>query len=86
MIHTVLVKLALNLVATSYKNLFSILNTLKLASVRAGNVIGGGDWAENRLFPDIIRAYLQTVLYVFGTKMLSVRGNTFWILYMDISF
>lgn len=27
-----------------------------LASGRAGNVIGGGDWAENRLIPDIVRA------------------------------
>ena len=31
-------------------------NNIELASVRAGNVIGGGDWAENRLIPDIIRA------------------------------
>ena len=31
-------------------------NNIGLASVRAGNVIGGGDWAENRLIPDIIRA------------------------------
>lgn len=29
-----------------------------LASVRAGNVIGGGDWAADRLIPDIIRAML----------------------------
>jgi CDP-glucose 4,6-dehydratase len=29
-----------------------------LASVRAGNVIGGGDWAVDRLFPDCIRALL----------------------------
>lgn len=28
----------------------------KIASVRAGNVIGGGDWAEDRLIPDAIRA------------------------------
>jgi CDP-glucose 4,6-dehydratase len=28
-----------------------------VASVRAGNVIGGGDWSEDRLIPDIIRAY-----------------------------
>ncbi|MCP5195825.1 MAG: CDP-glucose 4,6-dehydratase [Gammaproteobacteria bacterium] len=28
-----------------------------LASVRAGNVIGGGDWAEDRLIPDLIRAF-----------------------------
>ena len=27
-----------------------------LASTRAGNVIGGGDWAENRLIPDIVKA------------------------------
>lgn len=31
-------------------------NHTSLASVRAGNVLGGGDWAENRLVPDIIRA------------------------------
>ena len=31
-------------------------NNIGLASVRAGNVIGGGDWAENRLIPDIIRS------------------------------
>ena len=31
-------------------------SNIKLASVRAGNVIGGGDWAENRLIPDFFRA------------------------------
>ena len=30
---------------------------LPLASARAGNVIGGGDWAEDRLVPDILRAF-----------------------------
>lgn len=30
--------------------------SLGIASVRAGNVIGGGDWAEDRLIPDIVRA------------------------------
>lgn len=30
----------------------------KIASVRAGNVIGGGDWALDRLVPDIVRAML----------------------------
>lgn len=30
-----------------------------LASARAGNVIGGGDWAEDRLIPDIMRAIVQ---------------------------
>ena len=28
-----------------------------LASVRAGNVIGGGDWADDRLIPDILRSF-----------------------------
>ena len=34
-----------------------------VATARAGNVIGGGDWSEDRLIPDIIRAFLnkQTV-------------------------
>jgi CDP-glucose 4,6-dehydratase len=31
----------------------------RLASVRAGNVIGGGDWALDRLIPDIVRAMLS---------------------------
>lgn len=30
-----------------------------LASARAGNVIGGGDWAEHRIVPDIVRAALR---------------------------
>jgi CDP-glucose 4,6-dehydratase len=29
-----------------------------IASVRAGNVIGGGDWAEDRLVPDLVRAII----------------------------
>jgi CDP-glucose 4,6-dehydratase len=30
-----------------------------LATVRAGNVIGGGDWAEDRLIPDCVRAFME---------------------------
>jgi CDP-glucose 4,6-dehydratase len=45
------------LVASSYRR--SFLNDLgaALGSVRAGNVIGGGDWAEDRLVPDILRSF-----------------------------
>lgn len=32
----------------------------KITAVRAGNVIGGGDWAENRLLPDVIRSFSNT--------------------------
>lgn len=30
---------------------------MRIATCRAGNIIGGGDWAEDRLVPDIVRAY-----------------------------
>ncbi|KTC66061.1 CDP-glucose 4,6-dehydratase (plasmid) [Legionella adelaidensis] len=41
------------------KSYFSSPESLvRLASVRAGNVIGGGDWAEKRLIPDIVRSFL----------------------------
>jgi CDP-glucose 4,6-dehydratase len=33
--------------------------TVALSSVRAGNIIGGGDWAEDRLIPDCVRALNQ---------------------------
>ena len=32
-------------------------NGIALGSVRAGNVIGGGDWALNRLIPDIVQSF-----------------------------
>lgn len=35
---------------------FSAADAPKVATVRAGNVIGGGDWAEHRLLPDAARA------------------------------
>jgi CDP-glucose 4,6-dehydratase len=34
-----------------------------LATVRAGNVIGGGDWAKDRLIPDIMQALLEKRLF-----------------------
>lgn len=48
------------LVTAAYRNSFFNLegfdkHNLSLSSVRAGNVIGGGDWAQDRLIPDIIR-------------------------------
>lgn len=43
------------LVTSCYRNSFGNENLL-IASARAGNVIGGGDWAENRLIPDIVKA------------------------------
>lgn len=37
---------------------FSNPNTPNLGIARAGNVIGGGDWAPNRIIPDLIRAWV----------------------------
>lgn len=46
------------LVASAYRrSFFSSEETASLATARAGNVIGGGDWAEDRLIPDILRAF-----------------------------
>lgn len=46
------------LVTSAYrKSFFSTPGTPTLASVRAGNVIGGGDWADDRLIPDILKAF-----------------------------
>lgn len=46
---------AAELVISSYRRSF-FDDGKGIASVRAGNVIGGGDWAEDRLLPDIVRA------------------------------
>lgn len=37
----------------------SLSTPVSLATVRAGNVIGGGDWAEDRLVPDLVRAAIH---------------------------
>lgn len=44
------------LVTSSYRNSFFKQKDLPLSTARAGNVIGGGDYAENRIIPDCIRA------------------------------
>ena len=36
---------------------FWLRNNIGVATVRAGNIIGGGDWAPERLVPDIVRAF-----------------------------
>jgi CDP-glucose 4,6-dehydratase len=50
-------KACAELVVQSYQeSLLPLDNRIKVASARGGNVIGGGDWAEERLMPDIIQA------------------------------
>ena len=47
------------LVTSAYRRSFFQEKNIALASARAGNVIGGGDWAADRLVPDILRAFEQ---------------------------
>jgi CDP-glucose 4,6-dehydratase len=50
-------KAVCEIITNSYiKSYFSIKGSPNIASVRAGNVIGGGDWAENRIVPDCIKS------------------------------
>lgn len=53
-------KAGAELVADSYRrSFFNLENAPLLATARAGNVIGGGDWSEDRLIPDLVRALVQ---------------------------
>lgn len=44
------------LVTSAYRRSFFAESGVALASARAGNVIGGGDWAQDRLIPDFLRS------------------------------
>lgn len=50
-------KAACEILVASWRESFAGQNSVTLASVRAGNVIGGGDFSQDRIVPDIWRAY-----------------------------
>ena len=50
-------KAAADLATSSYHQVFFQKMGVGVATARAGNVIGGGDWARDRIVPDTIRAY-----------------------------
>jgi CDP-glucose 4,6-dehydratase len=50
-------KAASEIVIASYRDAFLARQGVAIASARAGNVIGGGDWSEDRLIPDAVRAW-----------------------------
>lgn len=58
-------KACCEILINSYRNSFfnladyGLKHNLLMASVRAGNVIGGGDWSADRLLPDIVKATSQ---------------------------
>jgi len=50
-------KASVEILCRSYfESFFKNNKNIKFATVRAGNVIGGGDWSDNRLIPDIIKS------------------------------
>lgn len=53
-------KAAAELIAATYqKTLASRGNSVAIATARGGNIIGGGDWADNRIVPDFVRAVVD---------------------------
>lgn len=62
-------KAAAEIAIASFRRSFFHAHPVKIASARAGNVIGGGDWALDRIVPDCIRA-LQ------GGVSIPVRNKT----------
>jgi CDP-glucose 4,6-dehydratase len=52
-------KACAELVTQAYRDSYFAAAKVGVATVRAGNVIGGGDWATDRLIPDIMQAYFS---------------------------
>lgn len=50
-------KVGTEAVVAAWQQLSSIGGGPKIISVRAGNVVGGGDWSSNRILPDLIRGF-----------------------------
>jgi len=50
-------KAASEIIIASYRDAYLAEQGVVVASARAGNVIGGGDWSEDRLIPDAVRAW-----------------------------
>lgn len=50
-------KACAELVTAAYRNSFLANNGVAVASARAGNVFGGGDWSANRLIPDLLASF-----------------------------
>src|SRR5690606_16641958 len=50
-------KACVELVCASWRDSFLREAGVALATARAGNVVGGGDWSMDRLLPDILRAW-----------------------------
>ena len=62
-------KACCELITSSYRNSFfnpskHDLHKQSVASVRSGNVIGGGDWSDNRIIPDLARSLFKSEMLI----------------------
>lgn len=55
------------LITTAYRNSFFMDAEKALSSARAGNIVGGGDWSNNRILPDCMKA-------IFSSKKIEIRN------------
>ena len=72
-------KCAAELVVDSYRKAIFTKNDPLVATARAGNVIGGGDWSDDRLIPDIIRA----VANGHSLEIRSLQSTRAWLHVLD---
>ena len=71
-------KAAAEIVTSSYRASFfagSSGHSSRVATARAGNVIGGGDWAADRLVPDCLRAFAKRQAVQVRNPQAYVRGS-----------
>lgn len=68
-------KACAELVVDSYRKSFLKEKNIAVATARAGNVIGGGDWSKDRLIPDCLRSIKNRKKSLFAVPKLLDHGN-----------
>ena len=72
---TVRVKAASEIIIASYRDAFLNQQGVAIASARAGNVIGGGDWSRDRIIPDAVRAWQNRKALKFAVQFCSTMAT-----------
>tara|TARA_Y100000389_G_C17400444_1_gene485017 strand:- start:64 stop:1113 length:1050 start_codon:yes stop_codon:yes gene_type:complete len=67
-----------DIIAQSYSQ--SFFKSKRLIILRSGNIIGGGDWSENRIIPDIIKSHINKKIL----KIRSLNSTRPWIHILDV--
>ena len=70
-------KAACEMISESYYN---ISRNISIRTIRSGNVIGGGDWSENRIIPDLVKNYMINESTIIRNPM-SIRP---WLYVLDV--